>query len=421
MHSPVRLLLATTLAATLVLPTSAGAATIGRQIAYHHWASATQLATGSGHGASVEGGALTIDNPYRQRTFGGTTYDVAKWTSPKVTPGFAFTELVPSWVASTPAGTWIQVQVRGVTARGVGGSWDVVARWASGDGTIARTSLGPQRDDIGHMATDTWEANGTAFVTWQLQVALYRHAGTTATPHVDSLGAMVSALPSTANVSTSAPGVARGITLAVPRYSQMTHTGEYPKYGGGGEAWCSPTSTTMVLAYYKALPPPSAYAWVNQSYDDRFVDHAARMTFDNGYDGTGNWPFNTAYAGTRTRHAFVTRFKSLRGVERFVKVGIPVVTSISFATGKLSGAPIAASAGHLVVVVGFTRSGDVVVNDPAARTDSTVRRTYDRGQFEDAWLKRYTDRSGTHGSGGLAYVIYDATHPLPARQGNTNW
>ena len=74
---------------------------------------------------------------------------------------------------------------------------------------------------------------------------------------------------------------------------------------------------------------------MRRSYADRVVDHAARMTFDHGYDGTGNWPFNTAYAARHTGHAFVTRFRSLRGVERFIRAGIPVVTSITFARGQL--------------------------------------------------------------------------------------
>ena len=51
-------------------------------------------------------------------------------------------------------------------------------------------------------------------------------------------------------------------SLAVPRYSQMVHRGEYPQYGGGGEAWCSPTSLSMILGYYKALPSKASYAWV---------------------------------------------------------------------------------------------------------------------------------------------------------------
>ena len=44
----------------------------------------------------------------------------------------------------------------------------------------------------------------------------------------------------------------------MPSYSQMVHSGHYPQWGGGGEAWCSPTSTSMVLAYYGALPKPYA-------------------------------------------------------------------------------------------------------------------------------------------------------------------
>jgi hypothetical protein len=120
------------------------------------------------------------------------------------------------------------------------------------------------------------------------------------------------------------------------------------------------------------------------------------------------------------QQAFVTRFASLRDVERFIAAGIPVITSVSFRTGELRNAPIGGTNGHLLVVVGFTESGDVVVNDPAAdpRQDEQVRRVYDRGQFEDVWLRRGTSAGG---SGGLAYVVRDADHSLPARQGATSW
>ena len=113
--------------------------------------------------------------------------------------------------------------------------------------------------------------------------------------------------------------------------------------------------------------------------------------------------------------------RSLRGVERLVGARIPVVTSITFGRGRLTGAPVSASNGHLVVVVGFTSAGNVVVNDPAARTRAGVRRTYSRSQFENAWLQRYPSRGGMRGSGGLAYVIRDAAHPLPARAGSRSW
>ncbi len=392
-----------------------------RYVAYHHWATGAQLATGRSRGVSVVHGRLRLGHPRLHTTFQGTRYEGGRWTSPWVDPGFALTELVPSWEARTPRGTWIKVLVRGISEGGTRSSWDRIGAWASGDATIRRTTFGAQRDDLARVATDTWMANYGGFASWQLRVVLYRKVGLTRSPRVDTVGAMVSQLPAVDRVTTSNPGVASGVVLDVPRYSQMVHRGEYPRYGGGGEAWCSPTSTTMVLAYYDALPPRAAYAWVDRSYSDRVVDHSARMTYDYGYGGTGNWPFNTAYAATYTRRAFVTRFVSLTGVERLVKAGIPVVTSITFARGELHGAPIGASNGHLVVVVGFTASGDVVVNDPAASTDAGVRRTYDRGEFENAWLKRYPSGGTMRGSGGLAYVIRDGAHPLPARHGSTSW
>ena len=211
-------------------------------------------------------------------------------------------------------------------------------------------------------------SQAAGLTSYQLRVELMRRTGaTTPSPSLDAVGAVASRLPS-GPVATSRPGVARGVVLDVPRYSQMVHRGHYPRWGGGGEAWCSPTSTSMVLGYYDALPAASTYAWVPSGHTDPWVDEAARSTYDAAYEGTGNWPFNTAYAAPLAGHAFVTRLRSLREAELFVAAGIPLVASISFGSGELSGAPISASNGHLVVIVGFRDNGDVVVNDPAAST-----------------------------------------------------
>ena len=64
------------------------------------------------------------------------------------------------------------------------------------------------------------------------------------------------------------------------------------------------------------------------------------------------------------------------------------------------------------MISGFTANGDVVVNDPAASSNAGVVRTYDRGQFERAWLRK---------SSGLVYVVRDAAHPLPARSTGAAW
>ncbi len=85
---------------------------------------------------------------------------------------------------------------------------------------------------------------------------------------------------------------------------------------------------------------------------DPQVDHSARSVFDYAYDGAGNWPFNTAYAGTRGMDGFVTRLRSLTEAEQFIKAGIPLIASLSFKKGDLPGAGYGTN-GHLMVIVGF--------------------------------------------------------------------
>jgi hypothetical protein len=399
----------------VALPTGhnegAAAAVPARRIVHTSWGTDAAFARGGSDGVGVVAGQLVLKRP-RQRSGG---YDVGSWASPWVRPGFSLTELVASWQGRTPGDSYVEVAARGRGPRGRTSSWDVLGRWASDDRQLRRTSLGSQPDDLARVAYDTLLTGG--MTSWQLRVSLFRRSGTAATPWLDRVGAMVSRLPSATSVRTSRPARARGTVLPVPRYSQMVHAGTYREYGGGGRAWCSPTSVTMVLRYYHALPAARTLRWVRRGHPDPAVVHAARQTYDRHPAGTGNWPFNTAYAARRAGHAFVTRLRSLREAERFVAAGIPLVASVQFGPGELDGSPIASTNGHLMVVVGFTRSGDVVVNDPAAATRAGVRRTYDRGQFEDAWLPR----SPSGGSGGLVYVVRDGAHPLPARGANRNW
>ncbi len=268
-----------------------------------------------------------------------------------------------------------------------------------------------QADDLGKVNVDTWQSTApTGVSAYQIRVQLLRRVGLSGSPSVDTVGAVASRLPSSP-VPTSQPGPGVGTVIDVPRYSQMVHRGHYPAWGNGGQAWCSPTSTSMVLGCFDGLPQSKAYRWVPPGHTDAWVDYAARMTYDTGYQGTGNWAFNTAYAAPRVGKAFVTRLRSLREAESFIAAGLPVVASISYGAGELAGAAVSSSNGHLLVIVGFTRTGDVVVNDPASSTRGGVRRTYDRGEFENSWLPT---------SGGTVYVIHDKAHPLPAGT-HTNW
>ena len=410
------LALLTVLPAALLVAPGPGAAApapaeqrqAARQIAYHQWDDGADWRRGTMAGVRVGKGRLMIKAPQGRRRYQGTTYDVAHWTSPWVRPGFDLTRLIASWSATTPRDSWIEIRVRGRAAGGATSSWDVLGRWAAGDRFVKRRTVSGQGDDLASVNVDTWQTAGLR--GYQVRLTLLRRSGAAYTPSVDAVGAMTSRLPDAAG-PTSKPGPAAGRTLDVPRFSQMVHRGHYPGWGGGGQAWCSPTSTSMVLAYYDALPRKKAYEWVPAGHTDPWVDLAARRTYDHDYDGAGNWPFNTAYAAPLAGKAFVTRLRSLREAERFIVAGIPVVASIAFGPGELSGAPISSTNGHLLVIVGFTKSGDPVVNDPAATTRSGVRRVYDRGQLERAWLE---------GSGGTTYVIHDRAHPLPAGS-QRNW
>jgi hypothetical protein len=44
-----------------------------------------------------------------------------------------------------------------------------------------------------------------------------------------------------------------GTNLNVPQRSQLLPQYQGLGYGGGGEVWCSPTSTSMVMAYWSSV------------------------------------------------------------------------------------------------------------------------------------------------------------------------
>ncbi|MGB8004059.1 MAG: C39 family peptidase [Gaiellaceae bacterium] len=334
------------------------------------------------------------------------------WTSPWFQTGFGFTELVSSWNADTPAGTWIQIDMRATTDRATTTKWYTMGRWAYGDGDIQRTSVGGQGDADGFVSIDTFFAKDHPLTSYQLRVTLYRVAGSSATPRLTRIGAVASDPINSNPYVPSATTITKAIDLRVPSYSQEIHAGEYPQFDGGGEAWCSPTSTSMVVAYWGRGPARSDYAYVYTDYPnviDPWVDYAARYTFDYHYDGAGNWPFNTAYAAHFGLEAEVTQLHSLAEAEQFVKAGIPLVASIAFQPNKLDGFLFRGTDGHLLVIGGFTASGDVISYDPASASDATVRHVYDRAQFEKAWMSA---------SGGIVYVIHPASVPLPPSTGN---
>ncbi|WP_351224331.1 peptidase C39 family protein [Streptomyces sp. NPDC002133] len=363
-------------------------------------------------------GRTEYADPHTGRT---AAWEYATWTSPMHRPSVPATEVIASWNARTPSGTWLQVELSGAYSDGTATPWFVMGRWSSGDGErdIRRTSVDDQTDGRSTVWTDTFSmdepSTGLRLASYRLRLTLYRAPGTGLTPTVWRVGAMASDIPDRFTVPASTPRLAR--ELAVPRYSQNTHVGQYPEYDDGGEAWCSPTSSQMIIEYWGRKPTAEDLAWVNPAFADPQVCHAARHTFDYQYEGCGNWPFNAAYAATyRDMNAVVTRLRSLGELENLVRAGIPAITSQSFLKEELTGAGYGTS-GHLMTVVGFTAAGDVIANDPASPGNEAVRRVYRRREWENIWLrtKRYNASGNVvSGTGGVCY-LYWPEHPTAAQ------
>ncbi|MEU6061740.1 peptidase C39 family protein [Streptomyces sp. NPDC047097] len=409
-----------TASASPPVPSAGGGAAGGGLVDNRFWTSysdwcggsraGTRAVAGDRPGLVIASAAGRVDRT-DPHTGARTTWEYAGWTSPEHTSAVPATEVIASWNADTPAGTWLEVELQGRYGDGTRTPWYVMAHWAAGEGDIARTSVDGQKDGRSTVWTDTLAVDdastGLRLAAYRLRLTLHRRPGSGLTPTVWRAGAMASDIPDRFTVPASTPGTGR--ELAVPRYSQHLHDGRYPEYGGGGEAWCSPTSSQMVLEFWGRRPTAKDLAWVDPAYNDPQVCHAARRTFDHAYDGCGNWPFNTAYAATyRDVNAVVTRLRSLAELEDLVRAGIPVITSQSFLKEELTGAGYG-TAGHLMTVVGLTSTGDIVANDPASPSNPAVRRVYKRREWENIWLrtKRY-DANGAvkGGSGGIAYVFW---------------
>ncbi|MEU8129706.1 peptidase C39 family protein [Micromonospora sp. NPDC049049] len=374
-----------------------------RDIAYRGFHLPADLSSGSGEDLLADGRGLVLDGVAERGT----------WTSPPVPVGFAVAEVVPSWTADTPDGCWIEVDLRGWHDDAPSTDWYRLARWAAGDDTVRRTSLPGQRDTAARVDTDTLIVTGATVTGWQTRVTLCRPAGNPTGPVLRSIGAVATGPATVDQGYTGEPvsSAAWGRVLDVPRYSQRLHAGQYPQWGGGGDSWCSPTCTSMVLAYWGAEPTPDRYAWVEPSGPRPVVVHAARHCYDHAYAGAGNWPFNTAYAGLHGVDAFVTRLRSLVEAEEFVAAGIPLIVSAAFRAHEVPGLGYD-TGGHLMALVGFSADGDPVLNDPYAPDDDAVRRTVPRQAFEAVWQR---------GSGGVAYVLRPASVPLPPPPAQANW
>jgi hypothetical protein len=314
------------------------------------------------------------------------TYLYGRYTGPVVAR--TFKQAIISWQANTPQGTWIEVELR----TRVGDTWTKwysMGVWNEANQPFKRHSVAGQGDTYANVATDTLAMKLTPNAV-QARFTLFTTSSST-TPTVRSYG--ISFTNGTDQAGT-VPSTGKRSNLAVPKRSQMV-------YPDGGEVWCSPTSSSMVMAYWGNVTGQTALVRTVPTVKDGVWDYV--------YNGGGNWTFNTAYAAAAGLEGKVARMTSLAEVEAWTAAGVPVAVSIAYAEGELDGTPIRKSGGHILVIRGFDAGGNVLVNDPAASTNEGVALTYNRLQFERVWLKY---------SNGTTYLMYPVGWNVPASNGH---
>jgi hypothetical protein len=303
--------------------------------------------------------------------------------SPPIKSHIRWNELIASWNAGAPDGTFVKVEAS-ATLPGHVTKFYTMAEWSPDGQIFPRQSVRGQKDADGNVDTDTLILNQPAKAV-QLRVTLGGTNG--AMPALKFLG--VSFSNTKIPVTVREPNrVAWGKIISTPEHSQH---GAWTNKG-----WCSPTSLSMAL---------SRWAGVLQRPEmDLTVPQVAAKVYDSDFAGTGNWPFNTAFAGSFPgMRSYVTRLDDLSEVEDWIAAGIPVILSARWDWLK-PGRPFD-SDGHLIVCIGFTKDGDVVINDPAARLErgDSVRQIYKRADVLHSWTKSHN----------AVYLVYPVGAKIP--------
>jgi len=308
----------------------------------------------------TEDGQLTLSlttDGYRKKGF---------FISPSIEPEVEFTHLVPFWNATTPPGTKINIKAE-LKVEGEWTRWINVATWRKVE-PLTFSHNSPKVESI----IDTLRVKTRKADKFKLLIELYSENQDLA-PSVRLIGA--SYWKSSEKPRTTGAEVSSHLKdLEVPKESQFNEPASV------APLICSPTALSMVLQYYGKQVKPL---------------EVARGVYDRGAEIYGNWAFNTAYAANLGLEAYVRYFPSIKGIKEEIAADRPTVVSIAYGKGELEGSPTESTSGHLVVVRGFLEKGDqeyVIVNDPAAKTDQSVRRTYRLDQFVSAWK-------------GIGYVI----------------
>lgn len=305
-----------------------------------------------------------------------------------------FNAMILSWNACTPEGTTIQIEAQVRIYKDQQIKWSGWLTWGTWSTSSASSSAKTSEDEFAKVDTDILRVKSDFNET--ANAIRYRIILNTSkpenTPSIKLVAAATRNTHSREDITKQLSEVNLSEllntdkTLEVPRFSQMLRD---PKIAS---VICSPTSITMILNYHGLNLVP---------------EYTAAKVYDTVYEGYGNWPFNTAFAGSLGFESYVAYCSSILDLKAEIDKGFPLAVSVRYKNNELvdsklpiiHGAPIKKTNGHLIVVCGFIKENDkhyVVVNDPAAESNEAVRLKYELEEFDAAWKT----------SGRVAYIIH---------------
>ncbi|HEY3245518.1 MAG TPA: N-acetylmuramoyl-L-alanine amidase-like domain-containing protein [Phycisphaerae bacterium] len=322
--------------------------------------------------------------------------EAATYESPLIETDSAFNEVLISWNVDAPPQTGFRVELR--VGRRFDDSWSpylYVGSW----GDVAPEGEKITTCDQGRIDVD-WFRSEQRFDRWRYRIRAVRSAGilpasdpsadqrlriarmavccsdSTGLPLATAVGAAGPYAPARKppRDASEIPASAWQRRVPVPFRSQKL---DDRKMSG---QICSPTSLSMAMEY-RGVNRPTL--------------EVCQRVFDPEHRIYGNWPRNVQAAFSFGVPGYLRRFSDWEDVKRMIAADQPLIVSIRAEQGEITGAPYRSTDGHLLVIVGFDRDGDVEVNDPAAATPERGQTVYKRADLERVWMAK----------GGTAYVL----------------
>jgi hypothetical protein len=282
---------------------------------------------------------------------------------------FPFDIGLPSWNGSAPGDSGgFRVLIR--VPYGTGWSpWLEVGYWKANlwPGTKPTTFAG------GRIDIDTVELSFYA-TSWQFKIEMKRLAASVPSPTVRLLSFVASDSRTTAEFDLSAALADRPPAIFIP----TTFLAQYKISSEFGGRICSPTTVAMILLSYGISVDPLPFA----------LD-----TYDPYWGIFGVWPRVVQNAAEHGLRGTVARIRSWSQAYDVLAKGGRIGMSV--------GPPL--YSGHLMMVAGFTASGDPIVHDPARSSDGYAH-VFNKADLSKSWFEK----------GGVAYVFSGIDVPSTA-------